>query len=397
MFQLLRYILHQASILLLFLPFSLSVLASDTNTPEKQTDSIYADTPQKKQGLISKIINYFDSSNKRRLTSRPDFSILGGPHYSSEKGLGLGIVVAGAYITDTLDKKLPASNISLVGDIATKSFYMIGIRGAHIFPTNSKRINYSISFESFDTYFWGIGYEEANDNSNKTKYQQLKFDITADMEWQLVKGLYVGPATRFLHVNAENIAYVSRWGLYSHAISAMAVGGKLQFDLRDNFTAPKRGLLLELTQLFYPRFLFNSDHSFSSAEFSANRYISTWKNAILAMRLHALFTYGKTPWCAMAYIGGTNMRGYYEGRYRDKNEMDFTVEIRQHLYRRSGVVAWLGVASVFPKFSKIGIKKLLPECGIGYRWEFKKNSNVRIDFGIGKHSTGFMFGLNEAF
>lgn len=91
------------------------------------------------------------------------------------------------------------------------------------------------------------------------------------------------------------------------------------------------------------------------------------------------------------------MRGYYEGRYRDKNEMDFTLELRQHVWRRSGIVVWGGVATVFPRFSEIQFKRLLPDCGFGYRWEFKKNSNVRIDIGFGKHSTGFMFGLNEAF
>lgn len=91
------------------------------------------------------------------------------------------------------------------------------------------------------------------------------------------------------------------------------------------------------------------------------------------------------------------MRGYYEGRYRDKCASDMAVELRQHIYRRSGIAVWGGVGSIYHKLSDIRFDRLLPEYGIGYRWEFKKNANVRVDIGFGKHSSGFMFGLNEAF
>ncbi len=395
MFQLFKYILPVTFLTLSLYPGI--AIASPSYQEEQQKQIHVSDSLRNNRNIINKIINYFDSSNKRKLTGRPDFSVIGGPHYSNEKGLGLGVVVAGAYTTDTADLHLPASNISLVGDIATKNFYMLGIRGAHVFKSNSRRINYFLSFESFDTYFWGVGYNAGNNDSNKTKYKQLKLDFAADMEWRLAKGLYIGPAVRFLQVDAKNIADNRVWELYSHSISSYSAGCRLQYDLRDNFTAPKSGLLLEITQLFYPRFLWNGNNSFSSTEIAANKYIQAWKNSVVAVRAHALFTYGHTPWCAMAFIGGDNMRGYYEGRYRDKNEVDFTVELRQHLYKRSGIVAWLGVASVFPRIDEIMLKKLLPECGIGYRWEFKKNTNVSIDLGFGKHYVGVTFGLNEAF
>ncbi len=395
MFRILRYIFS-----ILFLTLTLSqgtVKAESPISTMEMHDSVGIDSVEKKGNIISRLIKYFDSSNKKRLTTRPDFSVLGGPHYSSEKGFGLGLVVAGLYSTEPADSLLPASNISLVGDIATKKFYMVGIEGVHVFPTNSKRINYDLSFESFATYFWGIGYEAGNNDSNKAKYDLLKVDFTADMSWRIIKGLYLGPAVRFVHSNAKNVREERNWTGLDHASTSTALGARLQYDLRDNFTAPKRGLLLEVTQLFYPKFLGNSSDAFSSTEAGFSMYFPVWTNGTLAGRVHGLFTYGNTPWNMMAYIGGKNMRGYYEGRYRDKNEMDFTLELRQHVWRRSGIVVWGGVATVFPRFSEIQFKRLLPDCGFGYRWEFKKNSNVRIDIGFGKHSTGFMFGLNEAF
>ena len=42
--------------------------------------------------------------------------------------------------------------------------------------------------------------------------------------------------------------------------------------------------------------------------------------------------------------------------------------------------------------------RILPNFGIGYRWEFKKDVNVRLDYGFGKNGQkGFIFNINEAF
>ena len=39
----------------------------------------------------------------------------------------------------------------------------------------------------------------------------------------------------------------------------------------------------------------------------------------------------------MATLGSSySMRGYYEGRYRDKCAMDAQIELRQHVWKRNG-------------------------------------------------------------
>ena len=149
--------------------------------------------------------------------------------------------------------------------------------------------------------------------------------------------------------------------------------------------------------MYYPSFLGNSSHHFGSTELAFNKYLTLWKNGVLAMRLHGHWTYGQTPWNQLPYLGGNSMRSYYEGRYRDKCVTDATVELRQRVYRRSGLAFWLGVGTVYHRLSDIQMRKLLPEAGIGYRFEFKRDLNIRLDFGVGRHSTGFLFSMNEAF
>ena len=380
------------SLLSIFILSNSTVVASEPHTVS--VDSV---SQSKRKGIIRSLIDYFDKSNKKDLTTKPDFTPLGGPHFSSEKGLGLGLVIAGDYSTCPSDSTLPASNISLKGDIATKGYYSVGITGAHIFPSNSRRINYDLDFQSFATYFWGIGYDWGNDNGNKTKYNLFDLTLSADYEWRLAPGLYLGPAIEISYTNAHNITDYTPWqGQKTHYIIT-SIGARLQYDLRDNLTFPHRGVLLELIQLFSPQLLGNGNRAFFSTEVAYNLYTPIWKGAVLATRLHAKWTFGHTPWSKLPFLGGNSMRAYYEGRYRDKCATDLTVELRQHVYRRSGIAIWSGVRTVSRHLSDIAWKRLLPEFGVGYRWEFKKNSNVRIDVGFGKHSSGFMFGLNESF
>ena len=370
------------------------LLITPLATAAEKSDSVSATTHK---GVIGQLIHYFDQSNKRALTTRPNFTPLGGPHYSSEKGLGLGLVIAGDYSPCPSDSLLPASNISFKGDIATKGYYLIGLDGVHIFPNNSRRINYDLNFQSFSTYFWGIGYDWNHHNANKTKYNLFDITLSADYEWRLTHGLYLGPAIDVSYTKAANISDRTPWqGQATHLFSA-AIGGRLQYDLRDNLTYPHSGVLFELIQLFYPTFLGNAGHDFTSTEVGFNVYTPLWTGATFAGHIHSEWTLGHTPWSKLPFLGGGAMRGYYEGRYRDKCASDIVIELRQHLYRRFGFAIWGGVGSVYHKFSEIRFNRLLPECGIGYRWEFKKNANVRIDVGFGRHSTGFMFGLNEAF
>ena len=48
-------------------------------------------------------------------------------------------------------------------------------------------------------------------------------------------------------------------------------------------------------------------------------YHPVWKGGVLAGQFHTLLNYGNPPLGLMATLGSSySMRGYYEGRYRDK-------------------------------------------------------------------------------
>ncbi len=366
---------------------------------EIPSDSISL-TKSTKQNFIQKIINYFTDANKEHPDKAFDISFIGGPHYSSESGFGIGLAGSGRYRagrcwrTDTIT---PWSNITLKVDVTTGQLYKVGVSGYHIFPGDKYRINYDTYFYSFADKFWGIGYDNNKEDDNETKYKRLQSEIKVDFVFKLRQGVFLGPMASFSYINARDFDNISLLDDQATRTFTTGLGLTFMVDTRDIPTGATKGVYVRLDQLFNPG-CFANKYSFSSTEAMASTYVRVWKGGIIAPMAHARFTYGNTPWGLMSTFGGSHyMRGYYEGRYRDKCAMDFTVELRQHVWRRNGVVLWVGAGTVFPKFSALRLDKVLPNFGIGYRWEFKKGVNVRLDVGFGKNDKGINFSLNEAF
>lgn len=355
-------------------------------------------TPAKKKSLITRFLDYFNDANKNKKHKKFDFSIIGGPHYSTDTKLGLGLVAAGLYRTNPNDTILPPSNVSLFGDVSTVGFYMLGIRGTHIFPQDKYRADYTVYFYSFPCDYWGMGYDMGNDDSNKSEMKRWQARIKGSFLFHLGSNFYIGPMVSYDYVIGKNVERPELLNGMDRHTWNLCAGFSAVYDSRDVLTYPHQGLYINLTQCFRPRFMGN-DYAFSTTELQVDAYQKVWKGAILAEDFRTMLNFGNPSWGMMALLGNSNsMRGYYEGRYRDKHKMEAQVELRQHIWKRNSLTVWVGAGTVFSKFSNIRSRHILPNYGLGYRWEFKKNVNVRLDYGFGKAGqSGFLFSINEAF
>lgn len=355
-------------------------------------------TPAKKKSLITRFLDYFNDANKNKKHKKFDFSIIGGPHYSTDTKLGLGLVAAGLYRTTPNDTILPPSNVSLFSDVSTVGFYMLGIRGTHIFPQDKYRADYTVYFYSFPCDYWGMGYDMGNDDSNKSEMKRWQARIKGSFLFHLGSNFYIGPMVSYDYVIGKNVERPELLNGMDRHTWNLGAGFSAVYDSRDVLTYPHQGLYINLTQCFRPRFMGN-DYAFCTTELQVDAYQKVWKGAILAEDFRTMLNFGNPSWGMMALLGNSNsMRGYYEGRYRDKHKMEAQVELRQHIWKRNSLTAWVGAGTVFSKFSNIRSRHILPNYGLGYRWEFKKNVNVRLDYGFGKAGqSGFLFSINEAF
>lgn len=389
---------HILTILIMML--ALGSYASELSVTDSISSAEKVDTMALRAGKswVNRILDYFNDSNKNKKHKRFDFSVIGGPHYASDTKFGLGLVAAGLYRTDPNDSILPPSNVSLYGDVSSVGFYMLGVRGNHIAPKGRYRIDYHLYFYSFPADFWGIGYEMGDNDANKSDMKRWQAHAEVSFLFRVADNFYIGPMASYDYVIGKHIERPELLqGMDQHTWNVGA-GVSLVYDNRDNLTNPHRGIYLNINQMFRPGFMGN-DYAFSTTAFRFDAYQRLGKGTVLAEDIGANLNFGNPSWGMMAELGGTHsMRGYYEGRYRDKHSLEATVELRQHVWKRNGIVVWVGAGTIFPKFSALRSKQILPNAGVGYRWEFKKNVNVRLDYGFGKSGqSGFLFNINEAF
>lgn len=389
---------HILTILIMML--ALGSYASELSVTDSISSAEKVDTMALRAGKswVNRILDYFNDSNKNKKHKRFDFSVIGGPHYASDTKFGLGLVAAGLYRTDPNDSILPPSNVSLYGDVSSVGFYMLGVRGNHIAPKGRYRIDYHLYFYYFPADFWGIGYEMGDNDANKSDMKRWQAQAEVSFLFRVADNFYIGPMASYDYVIGKHIERPELLqGMDQHTWNVGA-GVSLVYDNRDNLTNPHRGIYLNINQMFRPGFMGN-DYAFSTTAFRFDAYQRLGKGTVLAEDIGANLNFGNPSWGMMAELGGTHsMRGYYEGRYRDKHSLEATVELRQHVWKRNGIVVWVGAGTIFPKFSALRSKQILPNAGVGYRWEFKKNVNVRLDYGFGKSGqSGFLFNINEAF
>nr|MDE7025233.1 BamA/TamA family outer membrane protein [Paramuribaculum sp.] len=252
---------------------------------------VESDSVPQKRGFVHRVLDYFKDSNKPKEYKKFDFSVIGGPHYSSDTKFGIGIAAAGFYRPNMADSLTMPSNVSLYGDISTVGFYLIGLKGNHLFRHDKRRINYNLYFYSFPRKFWGIGYENGLDMNNATKFNEIYIHANVDMMWQFAPKFYAGPAIEFSHSKANKVVRPELWNGQDFSTFTTGVGMKVQYDTRDNLTATQNGWLLMLEQRFCPRFLGNR-YAFSYTSFQANWFKNMWKGGVLGVNYHARASYG---------------------------------------------------------------------------------------------------------
>lgn len=369
------------------------------STTNLRSDSLKIESDtigESKKNVFQKIKAYFDESNKEKEEKKFDVSFIGGPHYSSDTQLGLGLVASGLYRIDKEDKSLSPSNVSLYGDITTTGFYVIGVRSNTIFPQEKYRIDLITFFASQPSKYWGVGFDNAR-QKEYTKFTGKEVSVKLDLLRNIAPNTFVGVIADYTHRSGTKIKDVSYLNGERDVASYGGAGLSLAYDSRDFIPNPYKGIYAKLEYIYYPKFIGNRN-TISRTEAVFRAYKQVWDGGILAFDTQGTFMGGTIPWNMMVMTGSSRMmRGYYEGRYRDRMFVGTQVELRQHVWRRNGVAVWAGAGNVFSDFDQFKLNQTLPTFGVGYRWEFKNRVNVRLDYGIGKGESSFYFNINEAF
>ena len=355
--------------------------------------------PDKEESRIKKYWNSLVHGNIDRTFERKlDMSYIVAPCYTREGGFGIGGAATALYRLDRKDSIMQPSDVSLSGSASANGFYAISVKGNNNFKGNRARLSYRLAFFKKTLDFWGVSYDGCSTNP-VSEYTRGQIRWESDYVYKLTKDFHIGAAFNVDYTNISDIMNPAYIEGQKKSYFFTGVGVSAQYDTRDFILNPKRGIYLMVREVVYPQVASSYDRTLFSTTAVFDTYQKVWPGGILAMDLYGQFNSAQTPWTLREELGSgsSRMRGYYGGRYIDCNQVAAQLELRQHIYSRVGCVAWIGGGTVFPSFDKLKLKNVLPNYGVGLRIEFKHHVNVRIDYGFGKETAGFVFQFAEAF
>ncbi len=320
------------------------------------------------------------------------------PTYTQEGSFGLGGTMTGLYRMDRSDSLTMPSNIILSASASLRGFYVVDAIGSNYFPDRKGRLVYNVRFSRKDLDFWGIRFSECASNQTGS-YIRTQIKADADYIFELGKGISSGIGMRINYARASSISDPQYMEGQRPENFLAGINASLLYDTRDSHTNPSRGLYIILRGTLWPGFLSDSGRSYLSGGVTFSAYRPLWKGAVLAGDIYLYMNGKDCPWNLREEICGYpgRMRGYYAGRYIDSCQLCTQVELRQRLWQRLGAVVWGGAGTLFPSFAEFSWRDILPNYGLGLRFEYKNDINLRADIGFGKKAWGFSFGFSEAF
>lgn len=348
---------------------------------------------------IDEVLGKLGADNQYDPAKGINWSVLPGPFYTPELKLGLGTAVAGIYRVDPRDTRTQNSSISFTGFVSSSGALGLGFKSYTFFTDDRWRVFVDGAVSKVPTDFWGIGYNAAQGDGQK--YNNDSVSLHPQVLGQLVDNLYLGVGwdVSALHADVDDPQpgdTFSRYGATTRPLSSGATVS-LSYDSRDVITRPQHGHYLSLEYSYFDPAL-GSDTHFTASQWQYNYYHSLDEKTVLAFDLWGRFTNGDVPWDRLSMAGDDNrLRGYYQGRYRDKDVVSTQLELRKSLTWRHGYVLWLGAGALGSSPGDLTSHPLLPTVGAGYRFQVKPDMNIRLDLGVGRSSAGFYFQVAEAF
>lgn len=263
-----------------------------------------------------------------------------------------------------------------------------------------------IRLQSFPLKYHGIGMDTPKEYLALVDANQIM--IKERVLREIRKNLYGG-----LEVDFQKLSRVDfkpsdeapdfEMPLGSEGSTNFGLGLGLVYDDRHNVLNVRKGNFAELAFLRYLPGL--SSFDFNTLILDTRIFRPVGKQNVLAWQFLGQFNSGDVPFNQLALMGGDSMmRGYYLGRFRDKNQLATQLEFRMlplplGFSKRIGASAFAGTATVFPEFSKAAIHKVVWSAGGGLRFLLfpKKDIYTRFDVAFTQEGTGFYLFIGEAF
>lgn len=263
-----------------------------------------------------------------------------------------------------------------------------------------------IRLQSFPLKYHGIGIDSPKDYLALVDANQIM--IKERVLRELRQNLYFGIEADFQRMSMVEFkpspeAPSFPLPLGYEGSTNIGLGAGLVYDDRHNVLNVRKGNFAELAYLRYSPAI--SSFGFHAVLMDTRIFRPVGQYGVFAWQAIGQFFSGDVPFNQMALLGGESMmRGYYLGRYRDKNQIATQAEFRilplpLGFSKRIGAAVFAGTGTVFPDFSSASINKVVWSAGGGLRFLLfpKKDIYTRFDVAFTQEGRGFYLFIGEAF
>lgn len=343
---------------------------------------------------------FFDTMPK----SRPQFLAYPIAAYSPETNLELG--VSSLYV-----RYAKGDTNNRLSEVNGLAFYTLenqfgGIIEHAIYSDKNKWFFLGkLKFQSFPLTFYGIGAEAPN--IKLSKVEAFQFQLKERVLRNLHGNFYGGLEFDLQHLgnvrfNDYDTSVYYEKPLGHEGSTNLGLGAGVLYDNRHNVLNVRHGFFSELAFLYYGK-QFGGKHEFSSVFADIRWFHPIRKRNVLALHTVGQFSLGKPPFNQLSLLGGESiMRGYYLGRFRDRNLLATQVEYRMLPFsftKRWGATIFAGTGFVYNTLTSIESNHFLLAGGAGLRFLLfrKKDVWVRLDVAFTKEGQGVYIYIGEAF
>jgi outer membrane protein assembly factor BamA len=332
---------------------------------------------------------------------RNKFSFFPVAFYSPETKLAFGVL--GAYtFYNTKDTNQQYPSQIQIGAAYTFNKQVLFYFPFRIYTKKSKYTIYGeAGYYKYSYFFYGVGNNLPDENEElyKVSFPRIRFNALKKVSPTVYAGLrywledYKITSTEAGKQLATGVIPGSEGSFVS------GLGPVVNIDTRDNIFYPSKGVFVDAGMQVYGKAT-GSQFTYNRYTIDASMYLADKNKHVLALNLFGDFVSQQSvPFNHLALMGGNKrMRGYYEGRFRDKNLLAIGSEYRFKLYKRFGAAVFANAGAVNKSLIKLP-QHIRTTYGAGARYALNKNEqlNIRLDAAFGKNTSGFYFTIGEAF
>lgn len=325
-------------------------------------------------------------------------TIQNSPETSWNFGVGVSYYFKTDTNTTTRSSSVAASaNYSLRQQFQTESRWQIF--------TKKERMLYRgfLSYANFVDKFWGIGSNTSEQELSEFTFTRLQIQKSA--LYKIFPNVFVGSSFQFSRfwdldwfLKDESLQLGSLKGSQGSQVAGW--GAMFIADFRDNPFSTQTGYYAELSSVYYRDYIGSQSH-FEEYLIDVRYFRHLGRQHVLAFQGFGNFMQGNIPFRELPRLGGAQiMRGYFNGRFIDKNLIAAQVEYRMPLWKRLACSFFVSTGQVMPTLNQIHWQSLKVGYGAGIRFLLnpKESIYVRFDYALTTNmDSGFYIRINESF